>query len=102
NRIAKDATHRTVRADARPDIREGVERVHADERAAERSRPLDEPTIQSSRVSRRSSRSPNRGMNGNRLAGPSPCATNGQNWGLPPIDPRALRRDRYRYFVRLV
>ena len=28
-----------------------------------------------------------------------PYATQGQNWGLPPLDPRALRRDRYRYFI---
>ena len=35
-------------------------------------------------------------------ASPDPYAANGQNWGLPPIDPRALRRDGYRYFIRLV
>ena len=26
----------------------------------------------------------------------------GQNWGLPPIDPRALRQTGYRYFIDLV
>jgi 4-alpha-glucanotransferase len=26
----------------------------------------------------------------------------GQNWGLPPLDPRALREDRYKYFIDLV
>ena len=35
-------------------------------------------------------------------APPDPYAPTGQYWGLPPIDPRALRRDRYRYFIRLV
>jgi 4-alpha-glucanotransferase len=33
---------------------------------------------------------------------PDPYLPSGQNWGLPPIDPRALRRDCYRYFIRLV
>ncbi|HEY5061985.1 MAG TPA: 4-alpha-glucanotransferase [Gemmatimonadaceae bacterium] len=35
-------------------------------------------------------------------APPDPYAAQGQNWGLPPIDPRALHRDRYRYFIELV
>jgi 4-alpha-glucanotransferase len=35
-------------------------------------------------------------------APPDPYAAQGQNWGLPPIDPRALQRDRYRYFIELV
>ena len=35
-------------------------------------------------------------------APPDPYSDFGQNWGLPPIDPRALQRDRYRYFIQLV
>ena len=35
-------------------------------------------------------------------APPDPYAAQGQNWGLPPMDPRALYRDRYRYFIELV
>jgi 4-alpha-glucanotransferase len=35
-------------------------------------------------------------------APPDPYALMGQNWGLPPIDPHALRRVGYDYFVQLL
>jgi 4-alpha-glucanotransferase len=35
-------------------------------------------------------------------APPDPYSASGQNWGLPPIDPRALQRTRYAYFIELV
>jgi len=35
-------------------------------------------------------------------APPDPYSAEGQNWGLPPIDPRALRRSGYDYFIKLV
>jgi 4-alpha-glucanotransferase len=35
-------------------------------------------------------------------APPDPYAAHGQNWGLPPIDPRALREDGYRYFTEVI
>lgn len=35
-------------------------------------------------------------------APPDPYAMQGQNWGLPPIDPRAMRRSGYQYFIQLL
>ena len=35
-------------------------------------------------------------------APPDPYAMQGQNWGLPPIDPRAMRRLGYKYFIQLL
>jgi 4-alpha-glucanotransferase len=35
-------------------------------------------------------------------APPDPYAATGQNWGLPPVDPRALARTGYRYFIDTV
>ena len=35
-------------------------------------------------------------------APPDPLSATGQNWGLPPIDPRRLARDGYRYWIDLV
>jgi len=35
-------------------------------------------------------------------APPDPYAASGQNWGLPPIAPRSLHRNRYEYFINLV
>src|SRR5215468_1101132 len=35
-------------------------------------------------------------------APPDPYSAEGQNWGLPPLDPRALKRGGYRYFIDLI
>ncbi len=35
-------------------------------------------------------------------APPDALFLGGQNWGLPPLSPQALRRDRYKYFIRCV
>jgi 4-alpha-glucanotransferase len=35
-------------------------------------------------------------------APPDPYSDSGQNWGLPPLDPRALKRGGYAYFIDLV
>jgi 4-alpha-glucanotransferase len=35
-------------------------------------------------------------------APPDPLFLGGQNWGLPPVSPIALRRDHYRYVIRCV
>ncbi|MDQ3338907.1 MAG: 4-alpha-glucanotransferase [Myxococcota bacterium] len=35
-------------------------------------------------------------------APPDTLFLGGQNWGLPPLSPIALRRDRYRYFIRCI
>ena len=35
-------------------------------------------------------------------APPDPLAPQGQNWGLPPVDPNALRESAYRHFIELL
>lgn len=35
-------------------------------------------------------------------APPDPLFLGGQNWGLPPVSPIAMRRDRYRYVIRSI
>ena len=35
-------------------------------------------------------------------APPDPYSATGQNWGIPPIDPRTMKRAGYRYFIDLI
>jgi 4-alpha-glucanotransferase len=35
-------------------------------------------------------------------APPDPVFTQGQNWGFPPMNPEAMRRDRYRYVIQFL
>jgi 4-alpha-glucanotransferase len=46
---------------------------------------------------------PNLFLNGATVgAPPDPYAMEGQNWGLPPMSPRALRAQRHRYWIQLL